>query len=66
MCRLAHRLLWTLLLVAPWDEFRLQYHDFTVIKDPWVDGERFHILGASAVLHEVVVERGARVEGCFL
>jgi len=41
-----HRLLWSLLFVAAWYEFQLQYHDFMIIGDLGADGERFHALGA--------------------
>jgi len=39
------QLLWYLPFFAPWFEFRLRYHDFMIVGQPGVDGERFHVLG---------------------
>jgi len=46
----AHRLLWSLLLVSPWVEFRYRYHDFMMTGNSGLDRPRFQAQGAWTTL----------------
>jgi len=50
-------LLWSLLVVAPWTEFRQRYSDFTITGEPGIDEERFLVFGAWNIVTRELLTR---------